>query len=261
MDHFIIPLDLAVKFLIIMVRVGGIVTFAPFWSFKAIAPRIRVAFVFLAALLLFPALAPELRVQISGMAPLLITVGSELMIGLAIGLVGRMLLAACELAAHLIGFQAGISLVNIIDPGSQVNAPALLAFFSFIGVIWMLGVNGHHWFLQALVDSFRLLPPGQARPSGQFIELLIKLSANILVIGIKLSAPVLVALLILDLILALTGKAAPQIQILIDGISIKILTGIWVLGLSIYYMSRTLNHYLGNLHRDLYRVIETLAKG
>ncbi len=261
MDHFVIPLDLVVKFLIIMVRVGGIATFAPFWSFKAIAPRIRVAFVFLAALVLFPALAPELRVRISDAASLLLAAGSELMIGLAIGLVGRMLLAACELAAHLIGFQAGISLVNIIDPGSQVNAPALLAFFSFIGVILMLSVNGHHWFLQAMVDSFRAIPPGQAHLSGQFIALLSKLSANILLLGIKLSAPVLVALLMLDLILALAGKAAPQIQVLIDGISIKILTGIWVLGLSVYYMSRTLDHYLSNLPRDLYRVIETLAKG
>jgi len=260
MDHLIIPLEPVLKFLVVLARVGGLVTFAPFWAFAAIAPRIRIVFVFIAALVLFPALAPELRAPASDPGSLLLTICGEALVGLALGLVGRFLFAACELAAHLVGFQAGISLVNVIDPATKVQAPALPAFFSYFGVILLLATNGHHWFLQATVDSFRLLPPGGVNLSGQFIELLIKLSGQILVLGVKLAAPVLAVLLMLDIILALVGKAAPQLQVLIEGFPLKMLTGIWALGLSVYYMSRTLDHYLGVLHRDLYRVIGTLGK-
>ncbi|MCY7347162.1 MAG: flagellar biosynthetic protein FliR, partial [Pyrinomonadaceae bacterium] len=110
MENLIVPLRPFLVFLVVLARVGGLVTFAPFWSHKAATAKIRIVLAFVLALALTPVLMPKLAAPPSEIADLVLVLLGEVLIGMVLGFVGRVVFSAFELAAHLTAAQMGFSL-------------------------------------------------------------------------------------------------------------------------------------------------------
>ena len=144
-------------------RVSGLMLFAPFFGHAAIPPRVKICLVIAITALLYPSLSPRLANRT--WSPL--TVFSELIIGLAVGLVTNAVFEAAMFAGQILSVQMGYSLVNIIDPTSQIETTVMSVFHQTVVLLIFLQLDVHHWILRAIVNSFEYLPPGNPRRQVQ----------------------------------------------------------------------------------------------
>ncbi|HEJ83241.1 MAG TPA: type III secretion protein, partial [Desulfobacteraceae bacterium] len=130
------------------------------------------------ALLLYPILnLEEFPVQLS-ILPLSLGMISEIMLGVIIGLSVRMIFAGVQLAGQLVGFQMGLAMANVMDPSTSEQLPLLGELNNIFAILIFLTINAHHWFLHAVADSFRLVPPFAFHFSNSLMEQLVSLGGR-----------------------------------------------------------------------------------
>jgi flagellar biosynthetic protein FliR len=250
-----IPLHPLLIFIVVLARAGGLVTFAPFWSHRAATARVRVTLALALALVLAPAVSPQMVTPPTDLFELAVIVLGELMIGCVLGFVGRLVFSALEMAAQMLGFQMGFSLASTIDPATQAQTAALGTIAQMFGLVMLLAADGHHWLLAATMRSFEVVSPGHFIMSAKLAHLLVRLSADALAVGVALAAPAIVILLAVEMALAIAGRAAPQLQIMILGFPIKIAVGLWLVGASLYFLPGAVRTLLGALRAALSRAL------
>jgi flagellar biosynthesis protein FliR len=257
-EPLLIPLRPVLIFVVVLARVGGMVTFAPFWSHQATNARIRAVIAIVLALAITPVVMPKLPTPPSNLVGLAVVVIGELIIGFVLGFVGRLVFSALDMAAHIIGAQMGLSLAATIDPATRAHTTALGTIAQMLGLMFLLAADGHHWLLFATVRSFAGTAPGTFQISATLVDLVIRLSADALAVGVALAAPAIVLLFAVEFMLALVGKAAPQIQVMVLGFPIKIAAGLWLIGASLYFMPGAIRTTLAAMRTGLVRALNAM---
>lgn len=255
METFEIPLHPLLVFLVVLARVGGIVTFAPFWSHNAATPKIRIILAFVLSIALTPLITTKIQTPPEEIYAFSLILIGELLTGMAMGFVGKLVFLGFELAAHFFGSQMGFALAGTIDPSTKAQTTALGTIAQMLGLMVLLGANGHHWFLAATVKSFSTTAPGSFTLSPELLEIFLRFSANALVVGVTLAAPALIVLLAVELSLEFFGRTAPQFQVFILGFPIKIGVGLWLIGASLYFMPNAFREVLSHIYHGLAQVL------
>jgi flagellar biosynthetic protein FliR len=255
LETFEVPLRPILVFLVVLARVGGLVTFAPFWAHKAATAKIRIVMAFVLALALTPVLMPRIPTPSSGIGEMTVLLLTELIIGMILGFVGRVVFSGFELAAHLFAAQMGFSLAGTVDPSTQAQTTAFGTIAQMFGLMILLAANGHHWFLAATVKSFSTTAPGSFMFSPEMLDVLLRLSANALVVGVSLAAPAIIVVLSVEFALEFFGRTAPQFQVFILGFPFKIAIGLWLVGASLYFLPNACREVLGGIHTGLVQIL------
>jgi len=219
--------------LTISVRLSGLMLFAPFFGSVAIPARVKAILVLAFTLLLYPTVGKSLEARALADWPLLVF--TEFLVGVGIGIATNVVFEAVQLAGQVLGIQMGYSLVNILDPQTQVDTPVVSMFYQSIALLLFLQMDVHYWLLRALGNSFRYVPPGSAHIGSLFTVAIFKTVGEIFSLGVQIAAPVLSATLAADIILGLLGKAAPQMPLMLLGPAIKSLLGIGILIATLRY--------------------------
>lgn len=208
-------------------RVGGLMTFAPFFGSASMPLRIKAAFVVAVTLLLYPVTGlPPLPLELWSWAQLML---SEAAIGILFGLSAQFVFDAAQLAGQILGIQMGFSLVSIIDPQTQADTPVLSIFQQLIVLLIFLQMDVHHWLFRGLAASFVYLPPGSAGASLSASSELLRAAGGIWLAGVQIAAPVLLATMLADIGWGFLGKASPSLPVLFVGLSVKSVLGLLVL--------------------------------
>ena len=223
------------------VRIGMLMVFAPFFSSLAVPARVKVGFTVALTALLYPVYAPH-ALDFNGLDWCRVVAG-EVMVGLLLGLTLSFVFEGAEVAGQILGFQLGYSLVNVIDPQTQVDTPVLSIFHQLVVTLLFLQLGVHRWLLRGLAKSFEYLPPGVPNATPAATEGLWHAAAAMLVIAVQIAAPALIATMLADLVLGLIGKASPQLPVLFMGLSIKALVGFLVLAGALRYWPPLMERY------------------
>jgi flagellar biosynthetic protein FliR len=213
--------------LTIGVRLTGIMLFAPFFGSTAIPVRVKAILVLALTALLYPMISgkiPQMRISQWPMV-----VFSELLIGLAVGVATNIVFDGVQMAGQVLSVQMGYSLVNILDPQTQVESTVVATFHQTIAMLIFLRLNVHFWILRAVAHSFDYLPPFSGHFSGAFVTAALSAGAEVFSIGIQIAAPVLSATLLADIALGLLGKASPQLPLMLLGPAVKSILGLLIL--------------------------------
>jgi len=218
-------------FLLIFLRVGAILVMIPVFGDRTVPNRVKATLGLVVALLLYPLIKFELPpayqdnliVMIAGMA-------GELFVGILIGFTARCIFAAIQSAGEMAGIQIGFSMANIIDPLSSMQVSIIAEFLYLLGMLVFLVVDAHHIFLASLVESYQRIPPLEFNFSGPLAQLLTTMTGNLFLIAIKLSAPVVAVVLLINIGLAVIARTVPQINVFIIGFPLQIAVGLFFLG-------------------------------
>jgi flagellar biosynthetic protein FliR len=219
--------------LTIGVRLTGLMLFAPFFGSVAIPTRVKAILVLSITVLLFPAVGHNLAASTLATWPLMVFM--EFLIGVGMGIATNVVFEAAQMAGQVLGMQMGYSLVNLIDPQTQVNTTVISVFYQSIVMLLFLRMDVHYWLLRAIGNSFLYMPPGTMHLSSLFTMAVIKTVGQILGLGIQIAAPVLSATLVADIVLGLLGKASPQLPLMLLGPSVKSLIGLFILITTLKY--------------------------
>ena len=219
--------------LTVSVRLTGLMLFAPFFGSMVIPARIKAILVIAITLLLYPSVGSQIGAHALADWPLLVF--TEFLVGAGMGIATNVVFEAVQLTGQVLGIQMGYSLVNILDPQSQVDTPVVAMFYQSIVMLLFLQMNVHEWLLRAVGNSFRYVPPGSAHISSLFTMAIVKTVGEMFGLGVQIAAPVLSATLAADIILGLLGKASPNMPLMLLGPAVKSLLGIFILIATLKY--------------------------
>lgn len=208
-------------------RITGMTLFAPFLGSTAIPFRIKAVLVPALTFLLYPMASTSMPQIAISHWPFIAF--SELVIGIAIGITTNIVFDGVQMAGQVLSVQMGYSLVNILDPQTQVESTIVATFHQMITLLIFLRLNVHIWILSALAKSFLYLPPGAGNFRGAFVSEALHAVAGVFVIGIQVAAPVLSATLLADIALGILGKASPQLPLMLLGPALKSVLGLLIL--------------------------------
>ena len=253
--------DRVIVLVLALARVGGLFIMAPIFAARAAPMRVRVSIVFFVTLAMLPlvgGLPPALAAS-PGLAIVLGMMAFETLVGFTLGLVAQLTFGAVQMAGQLAGIQMGIGLSNLIDPQTQEHITSLAQWQNLLALLIFLSVDGHHVLIRAVADSFTVLPIGGGLPSAAGFGIVLDLAGGLFVVALKIAAPVMVLLLLVNAAMGVLAKLIPQLNVFIVGFPLNVAAGLFVLGASQPFTVRLLVASFGEVQSSLANVVRALG--
>jgi flagellar biosynthesis protein FliR len=239
-------IDLAVleRFGILLVRPGMLIALAPALGGTHIPVPVKVGLTVLVCIGLLPSVnvptnLPELTMSV--------VVAREAAIGLSLGFALRALMAAAEFAGHLSGQQIGFSYGATIDPQSGVRNNMLATLYGSLATLGFLAINGHHSVLRALAQSYAALPIGAGHLDASVLSSVRDILALVFVVAVRLAAPVIIVLLVVELVVGLISRASPAMNYMVIGYPIRLIVGLTLLAALVPVIPAVTNSLMDNV--------------
>ena len=235
MNDFITQLFLF-PFFMVFVRLGAMMMVMPAISDGAVSPRIRLMAGLSIAFLMYPALMDKIPDVPDSTAVMIVMVLGEVLIGIMMAIGARLFLASMALAGDMISFMSGFQAATLFDPrlGGMSTAPA--TFLTIMASLLVFATGLHLWMLQAVFESYEVLPIGQIPPMGDALTAIVNLLGAIYVIGVKLAAPVVTVGFLTYMGFGLLNRLVPQVQAFFIALPLTLSLGLFVLGVSLASM-------------------------
>lgn len=243
-----------IVFLLVLGRISGLMLTAPLLGGRDVPRQFKALLTFVLALLVAPLQWDTSFPRPANVIDAAVMIGCELAIGGVLGLGVMILFTGLQVAGQTIGQLSGMSLGELFDPTFDDNSHVFSQLMFHITLAVFVAIGGHRLVVAALVDTFAALPPGSGLPGG-IAETLTTLTAQSFALGIRAAAPVLTALLLSLVVLAIIGRAVPQLNVLMLGFGLNSLVALAVLALSLsgvaYVFQEELNVTLETLRTAL----------
>lgn len=230
----------------VLIRVSVLIFLMPLFGARNVPVLWKAGLSFVLAVLLTPAVpVPEALPET--LPELILGIASEALMGLIAVFGVRILFASVQLAGQMMSFQMGFSMARAIDPNTGVQSTALSQFLYLFTVLLFFAIDGHHLMIQAIADSFHLVPPNGASFPPSLADAVIELTGHMFLVGLKIAAPMMIALFLSNLCLGIVARTVPQVNILMIGFPINIGIGLMLFGLVL----SNLSPFLTDLTRDM----------
>lgn len=240
----------AYLYMLVFARVGTLLMFMPAIGAKSIPARLRLSFALMLSLILYPLVSTMFPAMPAGLLQLVAPLGHEIAVGLILGGIMRLVVAALETAGATIAFQTGLSFAYAADPNADGQQGAMIGnFLSMLGVALIFATNLHHIAIAGIYDSYTVLPPSASLMFGDAAHAALDTLAKAFVIGIQISAPFIVFGLIFYMGLGILSRLMPQIQVFFIAMPANIAIGIILVALLLtMMMGWYLDHYSSQLN-------------
>ncbi len=230
-------------FVLVLTRIGAFFASSPVFSWKAIPNKIKLALAILTAIF-FSGLTscPVTGEDITGAAVGLM-IANEAIYGLALGFVATLIFATVKLSARIIERQMGLSMAQILDPLSGESGQPIGMLMEMIFILLFLSANGHHILLMTISRSYEAFPIGTIPGIDKLTEGVIVASSTMLLLGLKMSAPILAAFLLMMVILAVFARVAPETNILFLSLPIRVGLGLLMVGIFLPFVNNFIKEF------------------
>lgn len=246
-------------FLLVFLRVSAVIVFLPVLGDARVSVRIKAGLALLISALLFPHVAVNAATAGFDIFSLFFRMGTEVLIGAAIGFTSQLLFAGIQMAGQLIGFQMGFSIANVIDPASSQQVSIIAEFMYLLMLLVFLAFNGHHIFISGLAKSFQTIPLLSFSFSGKLPAGMVDMMRGMFEVAVKIGAPLMALMFFISIGMGLIARTVPQINIFIVGFPLQIAIGLIGLGLSMPFFLSLAGRYVVDLERGVGMVL-TLMK-
>jgi flagellar biosynthetic protein FliR len=223
-----LPVSTILAFLLVMTRVGGLVTFLPVPGFRNAPEMVRVVLALAITFALFP-VWPPLPEVVPGFGQLLVWVVCEAGFGLMTGLAIAFLTEGFQIAAQVVGMQAGYGFASTIDPTNPSGAGILQMMMSLLTGLLFFTLGIDRILIRVLARSFQTFPAGSWAPSAAGLDGILRLGSGMFTVGLRVAMPVIAMLLLADFILALLGRMQQQLGLLTIAFPLKMLAALALL--------------------------------
>lgn len=221
--EFLTPAGASVAALMSL-RIGAVFWVAPVFSARVLPMPMKAGLAVLMTVLLWHPPAAGSLVQVTT-----VTVLSELLIGMTLGLGAGIFVAAAEASGDMVAVQMGLSGANVVDPMSQTQLPVIGQYFALFVTALILATGGHLAILGAMASSFHTLPVAAPIDFAGGIWAVVGLGGTLLWLGLRFAAPVIGALMISNAALGIMSRAVPQLNVLVISFPVQIAVGLFVL--------------------------------
>jgi flagellar biosynthetic protein FliR len=223
-------------FVLVLFRVAGFMLFAPLFGSARIPKRVRTLIAVVLALGLTSSVKqpPNLPQDYLSLA---MAIGGEICFGLAMGMILSFVFIAAQWAGEIIGQQLGFNIAETFDPQFGASSSMIGDMYYMMTLVIFLIIGGHRQMIRGVRDSFDTLPLMSVAIDRSVFDLVVRMLETATMLALRLAAPILVTMLIVDMTLGFLGKTMPQMNVMTMGLSIKALVGLCVLIIGVMLFS------------------------
>jgi flagellar biosynthetic protein FliR len=232
-------------FALVTGRLGGLMTTAPAWSGSSIPAIVRTALTVVLAVLLLPAV--PLAAMPEHVLDLPLPMAAEIAIGVVIGLSAAVLVQAVGLAGEVMSMQMGLSIAPALAPVPEMEVVGVGPIATMLAILIYLSLGGHLMLLRALADSLHTLPPGAGIEFTGGGPVAMALAGQLFSCAASVAAPVMVALLLTNIALAILSRAVPQLNAMMVSFPLTIGIGLIMFAVSLPNVSAVVASWVREL--------------
>lgn len=258
-DFSVLQIEL---FILMFIRIGGFLFLMPLFSGTSIPIQYRVGLSFFLTVLLIPQVTIGGEIMaVANIRQLVWLVVKELTLAIIVGYLFHALFAAVAYAGAIVDLQMGFAMLQLPDPvmeGEMTSATGMFQTIFFTMIFLM--ANGHYYLFSAIEKSFEILPPGQiVVDAGDLVTVTVMTLSKIVEIAIRLSAPLLIVMVVTSVTLGVIAKTMPQMNIFFVGMPLKIAVGFISLIFVLPMLVQIFRATFLQLFADIWRLMNVMA--
>ncbi len=226
-------LDQFLVFVLVLTRVGALMMALPFLGSQTIPMQVRALLAVAMAVIITPlhwGLSPP---QPANLIEFGIIIGREALLGLALGSAIMILLSGMQLAGQVISQMSGLSLADVANPTFDTNVPIFSHLLELVAIAMFFLLGGDRQVIDALLGSFSWMPPGSGTLPTELPDVLSTIAAHSFDTGVRAAAPIMVAMMLAILIVALISRTLPQLNAMAIGMNFNALIVLAMLGITL----------------------------
>jgi len=246
-------------FVLVLVRISMFVAVAPFFSMPNTPNRVKIGLSLWIALVVYSALPDRTPVEYNSVLGYALIVLKEAVTGLLVGFAASFATSVVNLSGHIIDMESGLSMMQLMDPTTRQQTSITGAFYQYIVMLMLLISGMHRFLLQAIVDTFTLIPlNGFVFHGDSLVHAFVEFLTQYVAIGFRICLPVFAAMILLNAILGILAKIAPQMNMFAVGIQLKIVVALGVLLLTVGLMPLAADYIYTQMKHMVVTVVEAM---
>lgn len=246
------------KLMLIFIRTLSVMWLVPLFSSRMVSGIFKAGVSLLIAFLLFDTVETGPLPGNDPLSPLLLII-KEVFTGVTIGFFVRVLFLAVNVAGGIISLQSGFSFARFMDPFSMAQMSVMEQVTNLMAMMIFFAVDAHHVLIKGLAVSLKELPVGAPALSPSLLQYLINTTGKIFSTGLRIGAPVIIALFLVDLALGILSRLIPQVNIFVEGVSMKILITAIIFSFSLAVIVPGIVNLFRGLDTEFLKIIRIMA--
>ena len=244
-------------FSLVLIRMTSFVVSWPVFGVETVSPHIKVLFATVLTLVVFPTLKfmPLQTDAMSGNMVLLVM--REAFIGLAMGYLARFFFFAFRIAGEMVSQAMGLSAASVFNPALGGQTSSVEQFYVSFATLFYLGINGHHYLITGLVRSYTWAPAAILKLNTSQFTGVTTMLQEVVILGLRFSAPVVISILVINLVLGVIGKTVPQLNVLVTSFPINIMVGLFLLLITMPMLMDEMGEFLATSTTRVFQMVKT----
>ncbi|OCL27100.1 flagellar biosynthetic protein FliR [Orenia metallireducens] len=247
-------------FILILARVLGFLLIAPIFGSKALPNKLKIGLAAIITIILLPIISFDGLEAPEGLLIISFQIVIELFIGFIIGFIMSLNFMALQLAGQFIDTRIGFAMASVIDPQNGIRSPLMGQFKNILATLLFLIINGHHYLLKALTDSFSIVGVTKFQGSAELVWALFRIIGELFPIGFRLALPIIAILFIVDLAFGLVARVVPQLNVFMMGMPTKVLVGMIFLIIILPSYINTLQDLFAGTTENIYNILKLMIE-
>ena len=245
-------------FLLILVRIAMFVYVVPFFSMNAVPRRYRVVLSVLLSVLLYGVL-PREEIVYETVFDYALLVAKEMITGALIGMGVNLCSSILALTGTIADMEVGFSMVTLMDPSTRQQTTITSTLYRNIIMLILVLSGMYEYIIRALAESYELIPVyGAKLDTARLLNVAISFMGRYVLVGFQICLPIFAAILMLNAVLGILAKVAPQMNMFAVGLQLKIFVGLGVLFLTVFLLPRAAEMIFEEAKRMTVAFVEAL---
>ncbi len=215
-------------YLLVLMRISAFVLTAPFFNYNSIPARMKAALSLVLTIVVIQTL-PVIPLSYIGVLGFSILVLKETVVGMILGFLCNVCFYIINFAGHVMDMEMGLAMASLFDPATNVQITVTGNIYNYFVMLMLVVTNSHYYIIRAITDSFSYFNVGQAVFQNGIEGIIMDFMGNYFLIAVRICLPIFCCMMLINVILGVLTRAAPQMNMFVVGIQIKVLAGLVVL--------------------------------
>ncbi|MBR1874462.1 MAG: flagellar biosynthetic protein FliR [Eubacterium sp.] len=245
-------------YMLVVVRIAAFVGVAPLFNYRGLSAQMKVGISIVLSAIVIP-LTPVVELNYTGIIGFSALILKEIMVGLILGFMCSACTYILNFAGQLMDIDMGLSMASTFDPinNQQVTVTGLI--YNNLFMLMLIATNMHYYIIRAIVDTFKYFNVGQEVFPRNMVEVGIDFIINFFIIGFRITLPMFCAMFLINIILGILARIAPQMNMFVVGMQIKLIVGFFVLILLVQTLPTVSDFVFDEMKRLITDVIHGLT--
>ncbi len=213
------------SFLLVLARMSAFIVTWPVLGSINVPAQVKILFSLLVSIMIYPFVKESMLTPLISLQQLILFVLKEVVVGLSLAFISHLFFYGLQVGSEIISASLWVSAAQMFSPTSGSQSTPIDTFCYILGALVFLIIDGHHLFLTGLVQSYDVLPAVRWGMEVETFSQVALFGQTVVEFGLKISAPILVSILLINVSLAIVSRAVPQINVLVTSMPINALVG------------------------------------